>query len=130
MSVGVSARIRLLSPVSRHRQTWVRNFMHLHQRRQRVWSPHLTTRYLTRPNVRVHRRQNRSPVYSVHRRDEWRTGRSARSPRAAAIQVRQPRSGKRKSPAAPCLPVAKSKSKGKEKERKVPRQLTAAAADP
>ena len=34
------------------------------------------------------------------------------------------------SPAAPYLPVAKSKSKGQGRERKVQRQLTAAAADP
>ena len=38
--------------------------------------------------------------------------------------------GEWESPAAPYLRVAKSKSKGKGKERKGPRQLTAAAADP
>ena len=38
--------------------------------------------------------------------------------------------GKWESPAAPYLLVAKSKSKGKGEERKGPRQLTAAAADP
>ena len=38
--------------------------------------------------------------------------------------------GRWESPAAPYLPVAKSKSKGKGKEGKGPRQLMVAGADP